>query len=229
MVSDLHRFGRWVVVANVIVFASLQIDNVVVGRLLGAPALGLYEMAFRISQLPTTQVTGAISIAVYPMLSRLASDPDRFTGAYLKVVSVLFIVNLSLSLIVVIFADFIVQIMLGPQWMEIVPILRILAVAGFLRSMVQLGGRVLYALGKPGWDSLVSATRLVALAVMLVPFAEWRGVEGVAIAVVVSSFLIVPVYLINIWKLLGVSPTEHFGFALGFYRRAVRLTRNQIA
>jgi O-antigen/teichoic acid export membrane protein len=51
-VLQLSQFGKWVVGSNIVVFLSLQIDNLVVARLLGAGQLGIYETSFRISNFP---------------------------------------------------------------------------------------------------------------------------------------------------------------------------------
>lgn len=228
LIADLYRFGRWVVFASVIVFMSLQIDNIVVGRILGTTSLGMYAMAFRISQLPTTQITNVVNTVVYPALSRLAKDPERFRNAYLRLVSILFVLNLFFATGLVVFAESIVRLMLGTRWIEIVPLLQILAIAGFVRSMVAIGGRALYAVGSPGWDSLVSGTRLVVLAVTLVPLAQWRGLEGVALAVLISAVLIVPVYLTVIWRVVKITPGEHVSFALGYYRRMFQGVRRMM-
>jgi O-antigen/teichoic acid export membrane protein len=149
----------------------------------------------------------------------MANEPERFRNAYLRLVSTLFLINFLLAAALIVFAEVIVRVLLGHQWMEIVPLLRILAVAGFVRSVVAIGGRALYAVGTPRWDSLVSATRLVVLAVTLVPFVGWRGLEGAALAVLVSAVLIIPVYLFVIRRVVSISPGEHLSFALGYYRR----------
>lgn len=221
LVKELNKFGRWVVLGSAIAFLSLQLDNIVVGRVLGATSLGFYEVAFRISQLPSTQISAIAGMVAFPSLSRVVNDPDRFRTIYLRLVSILFALNFVIALTLVIFAEPIVHYALGDQWSASVPILRILSVAGFIRSMVAIGGRVFYATGRPKLDVYMNLARIVVFVTIVYPATRRWGLEGTSVSVVIAIACVVPMYLLLMFKSVGVRPIEHVNYAFGAFRRVI--------
>jgi O-antigen/teichoic acid export membrane protein len=208
-IRELNRFGRWVVAGSIIIFLSLQLDNIIVGKVLGATALGLYEVAFRISQLPATQISQVASTVAFPALSSVVDQPDRFRTIYLRMVTSLWLVNLSVGGVIIVFAAPIVYYLLGDQWQSAIPVLRILAVAGIVRSTVTVGGNVFYAAGVPKYDVLMNIARLITMSVITYPFVKIWGIEGAAYAVLISISLVVPLYLILVERVTDITPWDH--------------------
>ncbi|MCD6270366.1 oligosaccharide flippase family protein, partial [bacterium] len=59
--KELFGFGKWVLGSSILVFLITQGDDIFVGKLLGVAALGFYQMAYRISNMPATEITHVIS------------------------------------------------------------------------------------------------------------------------------------------------------------------------
>jgi len=59
--KELFGFGKWIFGSSMLVFLITQGDDIFVGRLLGIAALGFYQLAYRISNMPTTEITHVIS------------------------------------------------------------------------------------------------------------------------------------------------------------------------
>jgi O-antigen/teichoic acid export membrane protein len=64
--QELFGFGKWVLTSGILVFLVTQGDDILVGKLLGVTALGLYQMAYTLSNLPATEVTHMISKVTFP-------------------------------------------------------------------------------------------------------------------------------------------------------------------
>lgn len=205
----LTRFGKWVVAGSSLVYLSLHLDNIIVGRLFGASALGYYEMAFRIAHVPTTQISQIVGTVAFPALSRLTSTPDQFAHVYLRIIARLWMVNILVAALPTLIAGPIVRWFLGPQWDEIMTPLRILAMAGLIRSLVTVGGRVFFALGHPEYDFVINLSRVVIFALAVYPMAERFALAGVAIAVLVANASTVPLYLALIQKTTGLGGRAH--------------------
>src|SRR5688572_531502 len=75
--------GTWSFI-NVIVYISYNIEKLLLGRFWGAEALGLYGRAYQLINLPSEQLTSAISPVVVSALSRLQNEPDRLRHVFLK-------------------------------------------------------------------------------------------------------------------------------------------------
>jgi O-antigen/teichoic acid export membrane protein len=90
-------------VNNVLIFLSHRSTDLVIGRITGAPALGLYNIAYEISNLPTTELVFPISRAVFPGYAKMAASLEDLRQGFLDVLSVivLFAVPAGLGIMVV--------------------------------------------------------------------------------------------------------------------------------
>ncbi len=71
---ELLTFGKWVFVSTLITFFVLQIDRLVLGKLIPSGELGVYGIAMSIASLPTL-VAGMIASSVaYPLLATQSRD-----------------------------------------------------------------------------------------------------------------------------------------------------------
>lgn len=223
-VRELNRFGRWVMAGGIVTFLSLQLDNIIVGRMLGATQLGYYEVAFRISQLPATQMSYVTALVAFPALSQVANQMERFRTVYLKMTAIVWFLNLLMAIVLIGGAG-ILATALGPQWRPIVALLQILALAGFVRSIFAVGGKVFYALGMPHLDFVMNAIRLVVFVAVFYPLAHSDGSKGVAIAVLIAVSSVLPVYFWLIARFVSVKPREHMVSAFSLYPRLLALTK----
>ena len=69
-VIDLFRFGKWVFLSGILVFLITQGDDLFVAKFLGISALAYYQMAFMVSNLPTTEISHVISNVTFPAYSK---------------------------------------------------------------------------------------------------------------------------------------------------------------
>jgi O-antigen/teichoic acid export membrane protein len=221
-IRELRKFGRWVGASSLVIFLAQQLDTITVGRLLSASSLGLYDLSWRISQIPATQVSSVVSTVSLPTLSKAHHNPARFRDLYLKIATSVWSISILVGIIMVVFAEQIVRIFLGEQWLGAVPSLRILAVAGLIRSIVTIGGRVFQAAGKPRYDFAMNLVRLIVLAVTIYPFVSRWGIEGAAFSVLLSISAVLPMYFFYIFRITGVTPLQHLTFGISRLGHLVR-------
>jgi PST family polysaccharide transporter len=218
--TDLGRFGIWVLASNVVVFLSLQGDNAFVGKVFGSTALGFYQMAFRISELPVYTLTYVISQIAFPMFSMLQSDKTRLKIKYIQAFQFLALTTGLIALLIFVFANQLILLLLGANWISIVAILRVLVIANYLRSMFALGGWLFYALGKPELNFYMNALRLFSMVVLIYPLSQYFDLIGVSIGVLVATGLIFPIYVRGVYDHLSLSIKEHlFPVCRFFYAR----------
>ncbi len=191
--AGLLRYGGNLAGANVVQLVMLNLDYVLVARILGITALGIYSMSFRIAYMPVVLVTTVVLGAAFAYLCRLEGDDlGRATGeltvALLSIVTPLYVGIGVLA----------PQIeLLGEQWSPGVVALRWLAVYGVLASLVALAAIVVAAAGRPRHTLAINLTHLVALAVALVAltglgvsYVAFGQVLGAAVAAGVAVVLV---------------------------------------
>lgn len=70
--GDLFHFGKWVFVSTTITFCALQLDRLMLGRMISLDELGVYSVAAAIAMLPNLLLQALSGTVLYPLLSRLA-------------------------------------------------------------------------------------------------------------------------------------------------------------
>lgn len=185
-IRALLRFGRFVGGSRALMYFTVYLDAAVVGVTLGTHALGLYQFAMRVAELPVVTFTRAVAQVALPAVRGLKSAVDLSRTWQMMLMWILSF-NSAAAVFIVLFAEPAVVAIAGSRWIDAVPIMRILAVAMVFRAVVVLTGQLLDGLGEPARTLRLNAERLGVLLVALVPLAMRAGLHGVAFAVLATN------------------------------------------
>jgi PST family polysaccharide transporter len=111
-----------------------------IGKWIDSASLGIYVKACNLLLYPIQQLSAPISGVAIPALSRVNNDPDRYRRVFIQFQSIIVLITMPALLFLLISADSIVFIVLGPQWMEAVSILRWLGLAGISQAILISSG-----------------------------------------------------------------------------------------
>ena len=191
----LLAFGLPLAGANVIAYSVLNVDYVVVGRVLGATLLGFYVLAFNISGWPMNVFGSIVRSVSLPGFSRLQrhgeSMPDRFADGLRLVAAISFPVCFVLGAL----ARPLVETVYGPRWSLAASALVGLSLLGAARIIIELTGDFLITLGHTRAVFLAQVPWLIGLVVGLIVGVRTHGIAGAGAAqAVVSIGLMVPLY-----------------------------------
>jgi O-antigen/teichoic acid export membrane protein len=201
---DLGGFGARVFGTRTLFFLNRNVDNLLIGRFIGAAALGAYSVSYNVMLVPFDQIAGPIQDVLFPAFSRMQDDAKRIGAAWLRVNRLVGAISIpSLLGLMVVAPDF-VHVVLGGRWAAATPVLQILAWVGLLQSLQRLNSSILQARDRTGqllrYSVVVLAASLVAFAVGL----HW-GIVGVALGYAISSTLVEPYYTWITGRAVGVS------------------------
>jgi len=215
-IREMLAFGGHVTGFRFINYFARNADKLLIGRLLGAGPLGLYSKAYQLLLFPIQQIRYPIASVAVPAMSRLQGTPDRYTGYYKKIVTIISFVSMPLMAYIFVMAAQIVDILLGDKWTGCVNIVRALAVAGFIQPAETTRGIIYISLGQ---TKRLFQVGLVSTAIIIVSFIcglPW-GAIGVAIGYVVGYCLMVYPCL---WHAFRFSPVTVRMFSQAVYRPA---------
>ena len=185
--GELFGFGKWVLGSSILVFLVTQGDDIFLGRMFGATALGFYQMAYMISSLPTTEISQVISHVTFPAYAKIQDDPPRFGDAYLKVLQVIAFMAIPLTGGIFILASEFTEVFLGQKWLPIVPLIQVLVWAGLMRALMGTTSPVFYAAGKPRISTRWYLINFVVLGISIYPLSVFWGMIGISTAVLLSN------------------------------------------
>ena len=182
-------FGGNITGYALINYVSKNCDSLIVGRMFGPQVLGLYTKAVQLLSLPTDQINEPLSTVSIPALSRLADSPERYRQAYLRIMEKVIMVTMPAVMLMLATADWLVLIILGPQWIDSAKILVLMSVAGLFQPVAATGGWLLVSQGRVRdmlrW-SLINAPISILSIVAGVPW----GVVGVAASFSLGRILV---------------------------------------
>jgi O-antigen/teichoic acid export membrane protein len=208
-VRPLLSFGAGMVGFNLLNYISRTLDNIIIGRVSGAAALGFYVKAYSLLLLPVDRVRGPVAAVVIPALSRLQDDPIRFRSYYLKALTAIAALGMPAVAFLFVVADDMVLLLLGPQWQESVVLFRILAPAAFVETFNTVGSWACLPFGRSGrlvrWQMFATAVTAAAF----LTGAGW-GAAGVAAGFTLATVGLRAPAVLYLLKGSPVRPSEVF-------------------
>lgn len=146
-VKDMIKFGVGVSGFNLVNYFSRNLDNILIGRFIGATALGLYSKAYQLLMLPITQIRDPLNSVGIPALSALQKEKREYRNYYNKYLFFLAFISMPVVIFLGIFSDGIITIVLGKQWLEASRVFQILALSAFIQPVAGTRGMVLISMG----------------------------------------------------------------------------------
>lgn len=125
---------------SIINYFARNLDNVLIGRFWRAGELGLYSKAYQLQLLPINQNNASMAAVAIPALSRLVDSSERYRTAYLRIVEKVAILTIPIMLFMIGSSDWLVLLLLGPQWQEASGIFVLLGVAGLIQPVANSTG-----------------------------------------------------------------------------------------
>ena len=195
-VRSMLHYGGLLTLNGVVVYAAYNLDKVLLGRVWGAEALGIYGRAYQLISIPTENLHSTIGLVMFPALSRVQDDPTRLRAYFLKGYGLFLSVVMPITVASALFADLIVRVLLGPQWSAAVTVFQLLAptilalaLINPMAYLMQATGRIVrsvkiafliapvvvigYALGLPWGANGVAMGFSIAMSVLVVPVVMW--------------------------------------------------------
>jgi len=199
--KELFGFGKWVLSSSILIFLITQGDNIFVGKLLGVAAIGFYQMAYRISNMPATEITHVISQVTFPAYSKLQGDIPKLREAYLRVLQLTAFLSFPITGLIFVLAPDFTRNFLGEKWMPMVPAMQVLVFAGLVRSISATTGPIFLAVGKPKIETRWQIVRLLVIATLIYPFTINWGILGASFVVFLGIFISNIGFCLNVIKI----------------------------
>ncbi len=205
--KDLVRYGGGLTLARVFDSIASQGDYFIVGRYLGAAALGFYDRASSLSSMPGQYLNVVLDKTLFPAMAQVQDRLGSLKKAYIVSTNIVCTILVPLTALILIIAPEIIGLVLGPNWGFAVKPFRILTFILVCRILINVSDTLVRATGAV----YASAFRKAILATLII-FGSWVGqhwgLSEVAILVDVSLFIGFLMMLQLSLKILGCKLTE---------------------
>lgn len=192
----LLRFGMPLAGASIVVFAVTNVDQLVVGHLLGATALGFYVLAFNLASWPVTIFSQPVRSVAPAVFSRLQHDPAAMRAGFLSTTGALGAVTLPVCFLISGITLPLIGFLYGSRWLPAAHALLWLGVLGALRILFELIYDYFVVLALPRVIFTIQLVWLIALIPAVIIGVHVRGIAGAGMAeVAVAGCVVFPWYL----------------------------------
>lgn len=193
MLRPVLAFGVPIAAANLLSWALLNVDNIVLARVAGATALGYYVLAFNISSWPMSALAHVVRSISLPYFARSTRGGEGLAA----LTAAAWAGALPAGAVLAALAAPLIEVVYGPKWLPAAPVLAALGVYGSLRVVFDIFAGYLYAKGHSGPVLVIQIIWLVVLTAAMMVATRAYGIVGAGWAhVLVAIVVILPAYLI---------------------------------
>ena len=202
--SELLNFSKWLLIGNCLGYLRERSSDWVIGRASGPVALGTFNIAYELASLPSSELAAPINRAVFPGYAKLAAEGGLRYG-YLSVMGAIALLVTPAVLGLACTAPLVVPLVLGPKWLDAIPILVVLSFFG-LTMLVQTNAHAAYlALGRAKLAAQLNMVHVSVQLAAMIPLTRLYGAIGAASAYLVITVVMIPISMGVTLRLLKLS------------------------
>ena len=207
------KFGPFwqMILAATATYIVLEFDDLMVGTILGKVPLGFYSLAFFWATLPTTKIAHVIGATALAAFAKLQLDRGALSRVFTMYTSVIFRITTPLVILLVVCAQEWVALLLGTQWLPMVPLVVTFGLYSMLRPIMDNTGAFYTAIGNP---RIINRILFIQGGFAVVGFPTLTYLWGGVGAAVASDIVLVIGVLISyslIRKFIDISFKRIFG------------------
>lgn len=197
LLKDFLSFGLFQMGEKIITYFSSQFDTILIGKLLGLEVLGIYNVAKNLVSKPSGIINPVITKVTFPIMSKIDNNITQLKNVFLKTVSYLSLVNFPVHFLIALLAEPLIIIMFGDEWIQAIPIVRVLSFVFLLRSIGNPAGSLLLSRGRADIAFYWGLGKFIFYPIFIVVGSYWN-INGVTLSILILHLII---YFLN-WHII---------------------------
>ena len=202
--SDLWGFGLRMFLASLLNAISSRLDILVIGKLFPVATLGYFDLANRLSSIVNRYTADSLMSVVFPVLSRIQSERDRFNTVVLQALRILSPIVFLVIGVLFLVSDQLIVLLYSEKWMSSAVYFKLLMLAGFAFPLNALLVNVLSSKGNSkGFLHMAVAKKLVFFANFITLFT-W-GIEAYLVGLIIVGLVSTSITLLYASREMRIS------------------------
>ncbi len=146
---EIYAYSKHVIGTRLLTQVVNEGDTLLIGKILGLEALGIYDIAFKLANIVNIQLVPIISNISLPVFAKNQNDLSKVRSHYLYMISVLAFTMFPIFGFLIIFGEQIIHLLYGPEWNNAILPFKILCLFAIFRVISSPSSGLFNALGKP--------------------------------------------------------------------------------
>lgn len=187
--KEIKIYSMTLFANNVVYFFGRETDKFLIGKYMGAQALGIYHRAYMLMLLPVNQINLVISRVMFPVFSSMKNDTESMRKIYLKSVGMIAFFTFPMMFLMFVLAEPLILIVLGKKWIQVAGFLQIFIIYSVIESVGVTTAWIYKSLGHTKvmlqWAVFGAAVIVISAVIGM----QW-GARGIAISYVIAQLTI---------------------------------------
>lgn len=203
------KIGIYQVGGQIANYFNRDLDILLIGKFFSTEILGGYSLAKQLVFRPAQIINPVLVKVASPALAKFQNDINSLKQNYLKLIKIVASINIPVYLVIILFAPFVVHIMYGSGFDNIVILVRILSVYMIFRAIGNPIGSLVIATGRTDLEFYWNILNLFIMPLFIYVGAKYGIVEVAYSLVVAASVLFIPSWRLLTYKMTGATLKEY--------------------
>jgi O-antigen/teichoic acid export membrane protein len=195
-IREMIGFSSKILITNIINQVNNNILSFIFGRLFTAGAVGNYTQAAKWNTMGHSLISGTMQQVAQPVLASINEEENRQLNVFRKMLRFTAFLSMPAMLGLAFIADFIV-VLLGEQWTDSVPLLRMLCISGAFLPIHTLYQNLFISNGRSDTYMWCSVALVITQIVVVMVFATW------GIGIMIAAYVVTLILWTGIWQILA--------------------------
>jgi PST family polysaccharide transporter len=138
----LMSYGMSSALINIVSAFQMNLDYLLISRFLGASALGVYTLAFRIPEIAILQLCSAISDVIFPVFTMLREEAAALQKGFLQATQYTLIIVVPLGAGLALVSQPLVLLLFSDKWIQAIPVMQAISIFCLARALPYFAGVV---------------------------------------------------------------------------------------
>jgi O-antigen/teichoic acid export membrane protein len=197
-VHALVKFGRWILIGTALTFLALQSDRLILAKLISFQMLGIYGIAFSLSDIPRQIILQFCSRIGFPFIAKFSDRPRaEYQAILIKYRLPVLAVGGLLLILVICTGDFFVLHVYDKRYHEAAWMIGLLTLGLWHTLLYSTTSPAILSLQKAHYNAIGYLVYCITLFIGLPIGFHWLGMTGAVLAVALSDL---PVYFVTVYS-----------------------------
>jgi len=201
--KELIHFGKFIIVNTMVGWAVINIDRMLLGKILDMEQLGFYNLAVYMGVFASDVMIQIFAQTYFPAVSSIAGDHKKVEEIYGKTMFTIISLAIPFLMLMVIFSNEIVSIIYDPRYQVVSLVLFWIGLKSIISTISNIQSSTMIALGRPALVTFSNAVGVLFLFITIPILSRHYGLTGSGIAVLSGTVIISIIQSALLIKRLG--------------------------
>jgi O-antigen/teichoic acid export membrane protein len=204
------KIGIYQVGGQITNYFNRDLDIVLVGKFFSPSVLGGYSLAKQLVFRPAQLINPVLIKVASPTLAKFQGNIHELKGQYLRLVNIVSSINIPVYMGILLFAPYIIDILYGPGFEDIVAIVRVLSIYMIFRAIGNPIGSLVIATGRTDLDFKWNLVTLLIMPGFIYVGSQFGILEVTLMITLAMAILFVPAWRLLVYPLINATLKEYF-------------------